>query len=88
MRQMTLEPIKQSTIGEKEQDKCCILMHAYGIQSDGTDGPICRAAGETQTERTDLWTQWGKERVGQFERAAWKHIHQHMQIESQWEFAV
>ena len=78
MRQMTLEPIKQSTIGEKEQDKCCILMHAYGIQSDGTDGPICRAAGETQTERTDLWTQWGKERVGWIDRTVQKHIHYHM----------
>ena len=28
---------------------------------------------EMQTERTDLWTQLGKERVGPTERAAWKH---------------
>ena len=26
-----------------------------------------------------LWTQCGKERVGQMERTAWKHIHYHMQ---------
>ena len=27
------------------------------------------------TERTDFWTQWGKERVGWFERVAFKHIY-------------
>ena len=25
-------------------------------------------------QRTELWTQWGKERVGQIERVAWKFI--------------
>ena len=42
-------------------------MHIYEIQADGTDGPICRAAAETQTERTDAWTQRGEEGVGQIE---------------------
>ena len=37
--------------------------------------------------RTDLWTQRGKERVGRTERGAWKHKHHHMQ-KSQWESAV
>ena len=27
---------------------------------------------------TDLWTQWGKERVEQIERAAWKQLHYHI----------
>ena len=36
------------------------------------------AAMEMQTYRTDLWTQCGKERVGQIERATWKHIHYHI----------
>ena len=27
---------------------------------------------EKQTQRTDFWTQWGKEKVGLFERAALK----------------
>ena len=40
----------------------------YGIYKDGTDEPIYRAAMETQTQRTDLWAQWGKEREGQMER--------------------
>ena len=31
-----------------------------------------------QTKRTDLWTQWGKERVGGIERVSWKHIPCHM----------
>ena len=29
--------------------------------------------------REHLWTQWGKERVGQIESAALKHTHYHMQ---------
>ena len=33
--------------------------HIYGIQKDGTDEPICRAAMETQTQKTDLWTRCG-----------------------------
>ena len=37
-------------------------MHIYGIQKDGTDETLCMAAMEAQG--TDLWTQWGKERVG------------------------
>ena len=28
---------------------------------------------EMQTERTDLWTQCGRERVGPIERVAWKY---------------
>ena len=31
---------------------------------NGTDEPICRAGIEMQTQRTDLWAQWGKKRVG------------------------
>ena len=43
-------------------------MHIYGIQKDGTDELICRAAIEIQTcERTDLWTQRKKEREGRTE---------------------
>ena len=58
---MNLEPIIQSEVSQKEKDKYHILTHVYGIQKDGTDEPICRAAMETQT---DLWTQYGRERVG------------------------
>ena len=31
MRWMSLEPIIQSEVCQKEKDKCCILMHNYGI---------------------------------------------------------
>ena len=47
-------------------------------KNDSTDEPICRATTETQTQRTDLWAQWGKKRVGQIERVALKHIHYQM----------
>ena len=33
---------------------------------------------ETQTQRMDLWTQQGKERVGQIERVALTYIHYHV----------
>ena len=52
-------------------------MHMCGVQKDGTDGFIYRAAMEKQTERTDLETRVkGKrgegERVRWMERVTWK----------------
>ena len=46
---MNLESIVQNEVIQKEKDKYCILMHVYGIQEDGTDEPIYRAAVEIQT---------------------------------------
>ena len=37
------------SVSQKEKDKYCILMHMYGIEKDGTDEPIYRAAMEMQT---------------------------------------
>ena len=63
MRWMIPEPIIQSEVNQKERNKERVLTHIYGIQTDGTDERICRAAVETQTQGTDL-TQWGEERAG------------------------
>ena len=49
MRWINLEPIIQKEVSRKEKDKYCLLTHIYGIWKDGTDGPMCRAAKETQT---------------------------------------
>ena len=49
MRWMSIEPIIQSEVTQKEKSKYHILMHIFGIWKDGTDEPICRAAVETQT---------------------------------------
>ena len=49
MRWMKLEPITQSKVSQKEKYKCCILTCIYGIQKDGTEEFICRAAIEKQT---------------------------------------
>ena len=46
---MNLEPIIQNEVSQKEKDIYCILTHIYGIEKDGPDDPICRAAKETQT---------------------------------------
>ena len=62
MRWMKLEPIIQSEVSQKEKHKHRILTHIYGIQKDGTDELIFRAAMEKQTQRTDLWTRWEERR--------------------------
>ena len=59
---MNLEPIMQSEVSQKEKNKYHILIHIYGIQKDGTDKSMCRAAMETETGRTDLWTGVGEKR--------------------------
>ena len=63
---MNLEPTIQNEVRQKEKN-IYILMHIYGIQKDGIDEPTCRAAIETQIQRTDLQTRVGerKERVTQ-----------------------
>ena len=74
MRWMNLEPIIQSEVSQKEKDKYCILTHIYGIQKEGTNEFICKAAMEKQTQRTDLWT-WGgagEEKVKCMETVTWK----------------
>ena len=43
-------PVIQSEVSQKKKDKYWILTHIYGIQKDGTDKPICRAAMETQIQ--------------------------------------
>ena len=72
MRWMNVELVIQSEVSQKEENKCLfvliyiphILAHIYGIQKNGTDECICRAGIETQTQGTDLRTQWGQEMVG------------------------
>ena len=59
---MNLEPIIQSEVSQKEKNKYRLLTHIYGIQKDGTDEPVPRAAMETQTQRTDLQTRVGEKR--------------------------
>ena len=60
MRWMNLEPIIQSEVSQKENNKCHILMHIYGIQKDGTDEPAHRAAMEMEPQRKGLWTRVGE----------------------------
>ena len=74
MRWMTLEPIIQSEVSQKEKHQYSILMHIYGILKDDNDDPICKI----QIIKTDFWTLWEKVRVGWFERIALKHVYYHM----------
>ena len=45
---MKLEPIIWSEVSQKEKHQYRILTHMYRILKDGNDGPICKAAKETQ----------------------------------------
>ena len=58
MRWMNIEPVIQSEVSQKEKAKYHIQTHIYGIQKNGTEEFIYRAALEKQTQRIDLWT-WG-----------------------------
>ena len=48
MRQMKLEAIIQSEVSQKEKHQQGILKPICGIQKDGNDDFICKAAKETQ----------------------------------------
>ena len=54
---MDLESVIQNEVSQKEKNKYRVLMHICGIQKTGTDEPISRGGIETQTQRTDMWTQ-------------------------------
>ena len=56
MRQMNLEPIIQSEVSQKENNKYCILIHIYKIQKNGTEEFTFKVTVEKQTYRIDLWT--------------------------------
>ena len=49
MRWMNIEPVIQSEVSQKEKAKYHIQTHIYGIQKNGTEEFICRAAMEKQT---------------------------------------
>ena len=88
MKWTNLEPIIQSEVSQK--DKYGILMHKYGIQKDGTDEFIFRAAVEKQTQRTDLWT-WGegrRERVEMYGESNTEIYIAICRLDSQWEFSL
>ena len=54
MRWVNLQPTTQSEVSQKEKNKYQILTHIYGIQEDGADEPIFRAAMETQNAENRL----------------------------------
>ena len=63
MMWMNLEPIIQSEVSQNEKDKYGILMHVYGIQKNGFEEFIYRAAMEKQAQRIDLQTRGEGRRV-------------------------
>ena len=89
MRWMNLEPIIQSEVSQKEKNKCHSLTHIYGIQKDGTDEHICRAAMETQVQRTDLTdTGDGEGEGGTNGESSMETNTIKCKVDCQWKFAV
>ena len=87
MRWMNLEPIIQSEVSQKEKDKYRILARIYGIQKNGTDGFICKAAVEKQREQAYGHGKMG----GEGELYGENNMETYIticKIDSQWEFAV
>ena len=52
----------------------CVYIYIY-MNKTFTDDSIFMAVMEMRTQKMNLWTQWGKERVGWIETVALKHIH-------------
>ena len=44
---MSVEPIIQSEVNQKEKYQYSILTHIYGIKKGGNDDPICKTSKET-----------------------------------------
>ena len=91
LRWMNLKPILQSEVSQKEKDKNHILMHIYalGLQKDGTDEIICRAARERDIENRLIDTEQGQE--GEGEMYGESNMETYIticKIDSQWEFAI
>ena len=72
MRWVNLESIIQSEVSQKKKDKYHILTHIYGLQKNGTEEFIYRAAMEKQTWRILMDMGRGEERVRCMKRVAWK----------------
>ena len=89
MRSMNLVPIIQSEVSQKEKDKYRILMCIYGIQKDGPDEPICRAAMETYMENRLMDTAGVEEgESGKYGEKTMKAYITICKIGSQQEFVV
>ena len=83
---MKLETIIQNEVSQKEKDKYRFLTHIYGIQKNGTEKFICRAAKEKQTKENEHGERGGE---GEMHRESnMETFITVYKIDSQWEFAV
>ena len=84
---MNLEPIIQNEVSQREKEKYRILTNIYGIQKNGTEEFIHRAAVEKQTENRlmDMGRGGEGEMYGERNMETYNTI---CKIDSQWEFAV
>ena len=86
MRWMKPEPIIQSEVSQKEKDKYCILIYIYGIQKNGSEDLIHRAAMEKQTQTYGHGEKGGEgEMYGESNMETCNTI---CKIDSHWEFTV
>ena len=82
MRWMNLESIIQNEVSQKEKNKYNVLMHIYIYMESGKMVLMNLLAGQQWRHREQTYGHGGqgrKERMGQMERVAWKHIHEYME---------
>ena len=66
---MSLEPVIEREVSQKEKKKQILYINSY-IQNleNCIDEPGCREGMKMQIQRTNWWTQLGKQRVGQIHK--------------------
>ena len=62
---VSLEPIIQSEVSQKDKDQYSILTYLYGILKDGNDNPICKTKRDTDVQNR-LWDSVGEGEGGMF----------------------
>ena len=79
MRKWDIRSVKRCSFiktsrSEREKQTSYINTYTQNLEKE-TDEPVCRRGRETQTWRTDLRAQQGKQSVGQTSRVALAYTH-------------
>ena len=76
VRWVNLESVTQSEVNQKKKKNYCILMHIY---METRKVIFINLFAGMEWRCRALWTQWGKERLAQMEKALLTCIHHHME---------
>ena len=90
IRRLSLELIIQSEVSQKEKNKYCILTHTHiyiwNLERWSWWTYVQGRSGDT--DRTDLWTQWGRRGWVNWESSIRTYTGSHVKLDSQWKCTV